>query len=85
MSNGEYAHILSTGGCIYFLENSGHLISRNLREFFSTGLVDTMVTNIRNVHQVFTGHKNACMSIYLILIQIGYLATDEIVIVSNRV
>jgi len=24
LSNGEYAHILSTGGCIYFLENFGN-------------------------------------------------------------
>ena len=34
---------LSTGGCIYFLENSGIL-----REFFSTALVDTMNTDSIN-------------------------------------
>ena len=35
---------LSTGGCIYFLENSGNFWNSqgNLREFFSTALVDTM-------------------------------------------
>ena len=45
LSNVEYAYILSTGGCIHFLENSGHFwrSQGNLREFFSTALVDTMV------------------------------------------
>jgi len=44
-SNGEYAYILSTGGCIYFLENSLNFwrSQGNLREFFSTVLVDTMI------------------------------------------
>ena len=45
LSNGEYAYILSTVGCIYFLENSGNFwrSQGNLREFFSTALVDTML------------------------------------------
>jgi len=44
LSNVEYAHILSTGGFIHFLENSGNFwrSQGNLREFFSTALVDTM-------------------------------------------
>ena len=44
LSNGEYAHILSTGGCIYFLENFGNFWKTrgNFKELFSTGLVDTM-------------------------------------------
>ena len=46
--NGEYAHILSTGGCIYFLENFGNFwkTQGNLREFFSTALVDTMYSQL---------------------------------------
>jgi len=45
LSNGKYAHILSTGACIYFLENFGNFwkTQGNLREFFSTALVDTMM------------------------------------------
>ena len=54
MSNVKYAYILSTGGCIHFLENSGHFwrSQGNLREFFSTTLVDTMMLQIGSCNKI---------------------------------
>ena len=41
LSNVEYAYILLTGECIYFLENFWRS-QGNLGEFFTNALVDTM-------------------------------------------